>query len=1029
MHTGIHAYISEAAFLDRGTGPVAFDRLLHNEQTIDPLWYLLESPARPMGRRQQARKLTMYIRALTYTDHALKKLYNVARDISIKNFDTTVTPHQTENDTQSTITKTGDMTTQLDSTTTGGDIETANNENSSGKVDLGGDVIGKKRRGQMETIKKTLLERERMLNLLREMLIELESKTVGLHSRSEFSIPQELSKCAQVQQTSERLVRDLGFWAVHQMMATLNVECMKKIGLLVDECSTNSVKEGKERISKALDLIFNGAFFSGHSDTRTAREGKGENDKRVDLHLLNDILGSGELRRRGDCLLKSWQDDDCLEGLSFMRQVCIVDAMMGMLIEQSSATLGLGILRRGILEKEMETMRSHGRENELERIKLVEHKVAYVQKLDKIDPVMEAYKAASKNKLRLHLCYMIKNMCQDTEGASNDLGASLRLNGLSRLLEQIAPDLMSHITKQKTHTINVNMKTMRLQEALLYKLLTVLRQLISQVDVLLSSAQTYMLVLLHEGFLERHPDVVSQILAVNNLGDPRLLNRTPLCETSLVPSEIQDVLSHKLYRLESVLESAARRANRDTRSRREEIDNLRLQANLDRRNRFASIFHQEVYSPLAAARQRTWGEEDEDNVYDSSSSDWSPTENSSSFSESSATSSDTNSLESGSWSERSGSHDSGDGRRRNWFRRTSTSSSLDERKTYSDSRSDFSGSASAFSDVHEDVYRRRRRGDSGGSASDSIDSKPTPRHKQPVMRSTAVPSDSGSGRSWKRRRRHDRDVELPRQRNRHFQIDRLHGREIFDGSMLEDVTEAADDVLAPAVEIGAVTLPSTHVGDKGRNYVESWQMTTSVTFHVDDLGPHEETMWTVPVKILTFCVERFTCIMLATYLSRRQSGRVSYVTGKAERGRILDMKMNMTIQQERLRRFRQKAMNRTDTLQIMVGTSVIEEGFDLPQCSAVICFDIPKHLAHYIQSRGRAREKNSVYVTFVEEETSLGTSRLQGLQKLEALTLKMCSLFKQPNPYKQTHISFTTLYESFKDKALFNPVGQYQHTT
>lgn len=55
---------------------------------------------------------------------------------------------------------------------------------------------------------------------------------------------------------------------------------------------------------------------------------------------------------------------------------------------------------------------------------------------------------------------------------------------------------------------------------------------------------------------------------------------------------------------------------------------------------------------------------------------------------------------------------------------------------------------------------------------------------------------------------------------------------------------------------------------------------------------------------------------------------------------------------------------------LLVSTSVAEEGLDITECQLVLRFDLPKTEAAYIQSRGRARKENSVYVMFVERNNT-----------------------------------------------------------
>jgi len=46
---------------------------------------------------------------------------------------------------------------------------------------------------------------------------------------------------------------------------------------------------------------------------------------------------------------------------------------------------------------------------------------------------------------------------------------------------------------------------------------------------------------------------------------------------------------------------------------------------------------------------------------------------------------------------------------------------------------------------------------------------------------------------------------------------------------------------------------------------------------------------------------------------------------------------------------------------VLISTSVTEEGFDTPACNVVVAFDAPDSLKSYIQMKGRARQKNSTF--------------------------------------------------------------------
>lgn len=53
---------------------------------------------------------------------------------------------------------------------------------------------------------------------------------------------------------------------------------------------------------------------------------------------------------------------------------------------------------------------------------------------------------------------------------------------------------------------------------------------------------------------------------------------------------------------------------------------------------------------------------------------------------------------------------------------------------------------------------------------------------------------------------------------------------------------------------------------------------------------------------------------------------------------------------------------RSGQLDLVISTSVMEEGIDVPACNFVLCFDMPSNLKSFIQRRGRARQQQSTLV-------------------------------------------------------------------
>ncbi|KAH7914066.1 hypothetical protein BJ138DRAFT_1144564 [Hygrophoropsis aurantiaca] len=70
--------------------------------------------------------------------------------------------------------------------------------------------------------------------------------------------------------------------------------------------------------------------------------------------------------------------------------------------------------------------------------------------------------------------------------------------------------------------------------------------------------------------------------------------------------------------------------------------------------------------------------------------------------------------------------------------------------------------------------------------------------------------------------------------------------------------------------------------------------------------------------------------------------------------------MGLARQQDIVKSFREGKLN------LLIATSVAEEGLDFPACDIVIRFDPLHHMVGYVQSRGRARTKTSTFVVMVQ---------------------------------------------------------------
>lgn len=55
---------------------------------------------------------------------------------------------------------------------------------------------------------------------------------------------------------------------------------------------------------------------------------------------------------------------------------------------------------------------------------------------------------------------------------------------------------------------------------------------------------------------------------------------------------------------------------------------------------------------------------------------------------------------------------------------------------------------------------------------------------------------------------------------------------------------------------------------------------------------------------------------------------------------------------------------------LLVATSVLEEGIDVPKCNLVVRFDVPQGYRSYVQSKGRAKAQDAYYMLMIEEDKS-----------------------------------------------------------
>lgn len=118
-----------------------------------------------------------------------------------------------------------------------------------------------------------------------------------------------------------------------------------------------------------------------------------------------------------------------------------------------------------------------------------------------------------------------------------------------------------------------------------------------------------------------------------------------------------------------------------------------------------------------------------------------------------------------------------------------------------------------------------------------------------------------------------------------------------------------------------------------------------------------------PMKGLIFVQRRYTARILCHVIRRFANAypelkiNVDFMTGRnAFMPDSIETLLGNKNNKKVLDRFKR------DEINLIVATSVLEEGIDLQECNLVVCYDTPTTFRAYVQTKGRARMKQSKYV-------------------------------------------------------------------
>lgn len=134
---------------------------------------------------------------------------------------------------------------------------------------------------------------------------------------------------------------------------------------------------------------------------------------------------------------------------------------------------------------------------------------------------------------------------------------------------------------------------------------------------------------------------------------------------------------------------------------------------------------------------------------------------------------------------------------------------------------------------------------------------------------------------------------------------------------------------------------------------------------------------------IVFVKQRSTAALLAKVLSSHHLTRSKFTTepfvGSStfsnRKTNLFDL-ADLKRQSDALEEFRWGRTN------LIVATPVLEVGIDVSACNLVVRYDKPDNMKSYVQSRGRARKKNSKFIIFLEEgDTSTEVEKWMELEE------------------------------------------------
>ncbi|KAK5856936.1 hypothetical protein PBY51_010214 [Eleginops maclovinus] len=156
---------------------------------------------------------------------------------------------------------------------------------------------------------------------------------------------------------------------------------------------------------------------------------------------------------------------------------------------------------------------------------------------------------------------------------------------------------------------------------------------------------------------------------------------------------------------------------------------------------------------------------------------------------------------------------------------------------------------------------------------------------------------------------------------------------------------------------------------------------------------------------IIFVERRYTAVVLNRLIKEagKQDPELAYISSNFITGHSIgknqprnkQMEVEFRKQEEVLRKFRAHETN------LLIATSIVEEGVDIPKCNLVVRFDLPTEYRSYVQSKGRARAPVSNYIMLADSERTRGFEEdLTTYKSIEKILRNKCSKSVEVSEYE-----------------------------